>query len=260
MGVLVIAVNALAIFIAGGMGDVLRSKVSLRDRRIILQICGAVVLLLGAGGLFAFMVDTATKQAEPEGSFLPVVMLLIGWGVGHVLRIQQGLLKLGRVFVCFFDRDKKEKRVDPSLTTDDFEGLLADGEDQFGYGFMLATVLVSSGVFFMNVAAGNTDMGFAKVAIDALVVFALGVVYGGGASMSALSVIVLQGVLGLIFSLCSAEIITTKFIGQMTVMSGLIMTLAGGVMVTGKRMKVADLLPGYALALVYQLAVVPAMP
>ena len=260
MGFFAIVIDALAIFIVGGVGDVLRPKVGLRDRRIILQSCGAVVFVLGLGGFMTTMVDITAKQAEIDGSFFPAVMLVAGLGIGYALRVEDGLLKVGRVFVGFFDRDKKKKRLDPSLVAENFDGLLVRGEDQFGYGFALSTVLVSSGVFFMNAVTGNTEIALVKAAVDAVLVFALAVVYGGGAAMSALSVVVMQGVLGFVFFMGGEANMTPKFIDQMTVLSAMIMTVAGCVMISGKRFKVGDLLPAYGTALVYQLAVVSVMP
>lgn len=258
MGLLVIAVNALAIFIVGGVGDALRSRVSLRDRRILLQVCGTLAFVLGTGGLVATMVDTAAKQAEIKGTILAVVALAIGWGLGRAFCFENLLLYIGRGFVCFFDRDKKKhRRVAPSVSasSDSTDGLLVKESDRFGYGFVLMTVLVCSGPFFMDAVTGNGGMAFVQVGVNAVLALALGLTYGGGVSMAALSMVVIQGLLALVCLFGGEARITPEFIGQLRMISTLLMAFAGGIMISGKRMRVSDLLLAYPVAVLYQMVV-----
>lgn len=275
MGILATLVDVLAVFIAGYVGGMLKDKINTGHRQLLVQGCGIVALVLGLWGIFDEMFLISETQLELEGSMLVVFALAAGWGLGHLLHVSQLMQRIGLFLRNAMEGDpdktngnvRRDRRaaakagvsIDPMPG---YESVVVRSGSGYVDGFVLATVLVCSGYMMMR-GIGNIALEqgpsvlFIKSAVDAVLVLALGMVYGKGTAMAALPLFLIQG-LTTVFVAPNAVLATDKIVGQLAVTAAAIMVMVGVTLAFEKKCKVEKLLPAYAIVILYQW-IVPAI-
>lgn len=295
MYLLAIVIDLLAVFVAGTFGSMLRCKIPVYWKRVMAQCIGLVAVCLGGWGVLRQITDVKAARPEVEGSLLVVLALLLGCVLGCALPLPRLMTRLATTLGGWFDGDRdrnrdrnrnsQKKNADRAATEDlspadrlsetvtYAEAPTGQTGDRFAEGFVLATMLVCSGALFVSgLLEGNMTMLYIKVGIDALFVFALAMLYGDGASLSALPLAAANGLLYVfhaggkafvssrLFGLISNadklnDAVTqwnTNVIAQVSVLASVILLVTGVVMVSEKKFKVTRLLPAYVILYAYQ--------
>ncbi|MCL2573243.1 MAG: DUF554 domain-containing protein [Defluviitaleaceae bacterium] len=218
-------INGAAILIGGGIGLLLKGRIADKYSQSLLRVLGLCVCIIGI------------SSAIGGDIMLLVVSLAFGTFVGELLRIEDGLNKLG-IWV---------------------QGKLKqDGEGStFAQGFVTASLLFCVGAMAI---VGSIDSGLrddqsiiiTKSIIDAVAAMMFASSLGFGVLFSAVAVFFYQGSIEL-FAGFFQEVFTDSLITQVSA--------AGGVMILGlgvnmaldmkNKIKIANLLPGLVFAVAY---------
>ena len=215
--------NAAAILAGGGIGLLLKNRVSEKSSQSVMRALGLCVCVIGIQGAL-------------NGDFmLMAISLGLGTFLGEMLHIDCLLNKFG-----IFLQNKISK----------------DGKDTtFGQGFVSATLLFCVGAMAI---VGSIDSGLrgdystviVKSILDAFASMVLASTLGAGVLFSALSVFFYQGSIELFASFLQ-DALTEEIITQISAVGGLMILGIGINLILGEKIKIANLLPGFIFAILY---------
>lgn len=216
-------INVAAVLIGGGVGLLLKGGIPKNISESIIRAIGLCVCIIGISG------------AIKGDAMLLVVSLAFGSVTGELLRIEDGLNRLGEML------QKKLVRK-------------GDNSD-FAEGFVTATLLFCVGAMAIlgSIESGlngdrNTIM--TKSILDGVSAMVLASTFGFGVLFSAAVILVYQGSIEL-FAGYLQNVLTEELTAQISA-TGSVMILGIGLnMVLAAKIKVANLLPGLVFAAGY---------
>jgi uncharacterized membrane protein YqgA involved in biofilm formation len=218
-------VNAAAIIAGSFAGMLLRGGVPERVNETIMKGIGLCVLLIG--------ISSALKV---DNTIVIIFSMVIGGVVGELIDIDKRLKKLG----------------------DRIEAKLKGKGGKVSEGFVTATLVFCIGAMAIvgsleSGITGNHQTLFAKSVLDGIssIVFASSL--GIGVALSAVSVFVYQGIITLAASSLQG-ILVGSVISNMTAAGGLMIVAIALNMLGITKIKVANLLPGIFIPILYYLA------
>lgn len=261
-------INAILIVVAGCLGTLLYKRLQPVWRDIMTRTIGLAVLLLGISELWDSFFVWEDGQVEIAGTMLVVFALLVGGVFGYALDVDRLLGRLGVVLYRLFegrDTDKnpagnghggknQKEELPPELLAAEVIRVQQRTE-----GFTMATVLCgfSSTVITHFLVGRMTDDSIpllVKLGIDFVIIFALTAIYGSGTPFAAVTVLLSEGVLGLVYTLWG-DLLTPEILDQ-TALVGAVILLVGGIqLATGKKIRPANLLPALLIPGLYTLLV-----
>lgn len=223
--------NVATVLLGATIGLALRGKLPSRITQAVMQAIGLVTLYIGITNA-----ADLGKVASPPGVLVGLLALALGAALGEWWRIEEGLEALG---------NNLKKRF--------------KGSGRFTEGFVAASLLFCVGPLTLigSIQNGLTgDAGFLvlKSTLDGFSALALATSFGFGVMASALVILVYQGGL----SLAAGQL--TSFVPDP---SGdphvLLVNGVGGLMIVAlglglldiKRLRVASMLPGLALVVLF---------
>jgi len=220
-------INAVFIIIGGGIGLLLKGRISEKFSQSLIKVMGLCVFVIGVSG------------AVQGDIMLLVVSMALGAAIGEVLRIDDGLNWVG---------DWVQAR---------FGG--KSDESAFAQGFVTCTLIFCVGAMAI---VGSIDSGLVgdrsvivtKSIIDAVTAMMFASSLGVGVLFSALPVLIYQGVIEF-FAGFFYGVFTDGVIRQISAVGGVMILAIGFNMVMGARIKVANLLPGFLVGVGYYLVV-----
>jgi uncharacterized membrane protein YqgA involved in biofilm formation len=217
-------VNSATVIIGSLLGILIGVRFSEKLRSIVMHALGLVTLLIGFKLAF-----------KTENILLVIGSLALGGIVGEILRIEDGLERLGE-----FIKSKIKSR------SGNFVLGFVTSSLVFCVGPMTVVGAIEDGV------SGNASILYAKSILDGFASIAFASSLGLGVLFSALTVLVYQGLL----TLLGAEL---SFLLQPTILDE--MSATGGLMIVGigffllgiKKIKVANFLPALIFAVILAL-------
>lgn len=221
-------INVVAVLFGGGVGLLLKGRIPEIISENITRAIGLCVCVIGVSGAI---------KGDP---MLLVVSLALGSLTGELLRIEDGLNRLGTLL------QKKLVR----------EG----GDSAFAEGFVAATLLFCVGAMAVvgSIESGlNNDRSviMTKSILDGVSAMVLASSFGYGVLFSAAAILVYQG--GIEFFAGYLQAVLTEALVTQISATGSVMILGIGFnMVLGAKLKVANLLPGLLFAAGYYYAFV----
>lgn len=167
---LALLVNCASVIVGSLLGLVIGKRVSEGFKKAVFSSCGLMAAIMGLG-----------MALESSNTMILLVSLILGGTIGHILNIEDGIMKLGNRLEGFFVKDK-----DPS------------NESRFAKGFMAASILFCSGAMSVvgSIQAGSLGDGstiYFKSIMDGFASIAFASVYGIGVMFSSLFIFVYQG-------------------------------------------------------------------
>lgn len=218
-------INAVAILTGGSAGLLLKGRWSQQFAQSIMKALGLCVCIIGISGALGGDV------------MLMVVALALGVLLGEIANIDGGLNRLGRWVQNHLAKGKQ------------------DGENTFAQGFVAATLLFCVGAMAV---VGSIDSGLrgdqsiiiSKSIIDAAAAMALASTFGAGVLFSAFAVLIYQGSIEF-FAGHLQDVLTPELIGQISAVGGVMILGIGVNMALDAKIKVANLLPGFLVAVAY---------
>ncbi len=214
-------VNVLAIVAGTLLGLLFRKGIPERARQTLFQAIGLAVILIGLKMGFS-----------AENELLVIISLVLGGVIGEALRIDRHLDRLGeRLRFLSGSRDKTfiEGFVTASLI--------------FTIGAMAVMGALESGL------TGSHQILFAKSALDGVTALLLASSFGVGVLFSALPVFVYQGGITLLAE-GLRPVLTEEIVRMLTATGGLLILAIGFGMVMDRKLRVVNLLPSLAVAVV----------
>lgn len=215
-------VNAAAIFVGTMIGLLFRGGIRDRFKEIIMDALGMSVFLIGVMGAIK------TQQL-----LVLIISLAVGSIIGEALDIEQGLQKLG----MWIERKTAGRfgEVSKGFVT---ASLL------FCVGSMAIVGSLESGL------TGNHQTLFAKSLLDGISSIVFGSAMGIGVAVSAVAVLLYQGVITVAASFLKALLVESTITELSAVGSVLIMCI--GINILGiKKIRVGNMLPAILGPLVY---------
>ncbi|MCL2828435.1 MAG: DUF554 domain-containing protein [Oscillospiraceae bacterium] len=216
-------INALAILAGGGVGLLLRGKLTDKLSTGIIRAIGLCIIVIGVSGAL-------------EGDImLMVVSLALGTLIGELLRIEGGLNNLGL---------RLQKKMSAG-----------DENTSFAEGFVTATLLFCVGAMAI---VGSIDSGLrgdhsiiiTKSILDAVAALLLASTFGVGVLFSAVAVFFYQGSIEL-FAGNLQGVLTPALTAQISAVGGVMILAIGLNMTLNAKIKTANLLPGFLFAVGY---------
>jgi len=233
-------INAVAVAGGTSVGLLVTGKVPERFQRIILDVLGLITITLGIDATVNGMSSTVARYMPPGdagktyGARLALVMvasLVIGALIGTALRLHQRIEDLGGTIHKRFGSGDAHR---------------------FAEAFLSASVIFCVGPLTLlgclqNGVHGDPSYLYIKSLLDGFCSIALTATLGVGVAFSVLTVLIFQGGLALLFHFGAGSLPDLSI--QMINIVGGVMLLATALMILAiKRIPVADMLPGLAVA------------
>jgi uncharacterized membrane protein YqgA involved in biofilm formation len=218
-------VNVVTILAGTLIGVLLGVRLPERLRVTALQVVALVVLVIGLRDAFG-----------THNIVIPLVSLILGAAIGEALRIEDRLESLGQAVRRRFDRGGDED------------------DTRFVEGFVAASLVFCIGPLTIlgSIRDGlggpdHAQLLLVKAALDGTVSVAFASTLGWGVGFSALTVLVIQGVLTLAAG-AADRLLTARMIVEMTATGGFLVIGIGLRLLEVKKVAVGSLLPALVLA------------
>ena len=231
-------INVVAIGTGGTIGIFTGAKFNDRTKSLITDVLGCITLLASADAVMSLW-SLEFKNAVPRGWTLlgTLFALIIGGGIGSVVRIQERLENVGEALRRKFGGD----------------------EHSFIAGFMAATLLFAIGPLAIlggisdGMGTGITQLVL-KSTLDFFAAMAFASTFGLGVIASIIPVAIYQGVWTLI-GFFLGDIMSAYQVAAMNVAGGVLLFGISLKLLAVKEIRVGDLLPAIFLAPLVALAV-----
>jgi hypothetical protein len=217
-------VNTATVIIGSLIGLAIGSRFTEKIKTIVLQALGLCTLLIGMKMAF-----------KTENILLVIGSLALGGIVGELLKIEDGLEKIGDII--------KSKVKSESKT--------------FVLGFVTASLVFCVGPMTIVGAiqdgiSGNADTLYAKSMLDGFASIAFASSLGVGVFFSFLTVLIFQGALTLLGSQLTF-LLQSRILNELTATGGLMILGIGFYLLDIKRIKVGNFLPALIFAVILAL-------
>jgi len=228
-------VNVATILIGGAAGLVLRKILSKRITDTVMQGVGLAVVLIGISGALSAAYTIVDESVSADHILITIISLAVGGLIGELIRIEGRLESLGKFCEIKF---------------------ASTGESStFAQGFVTATLVFCIGSMailgaFEDGANGNSDILFAKSALDGITAMIFASTMGAGVLFSAVAVGIYQGTITL-FSFFTAPYFNETVISQMSLIGSVLIMAIGLNLLRATKIKVGNLLPSIFIPIMY---------
>lgn len=230
------ALNVATILVGSGLGIALRGRLPSRTRSTVTDALGLVTLVIGGLNVAAGLSDPAYVRAVSGGGTLLVVLgaLLLGGITGSLVRVEARLDSLGGLLQRRLARGADEGRA------------------RFVEGFVTASLVFCVGpLAVLGPLSDGLGRGIDQLALkstlDGFAALAFAASLGWGVAVSALSVLVVQGVLTVIGALLGS-LLPLALVAAVTATGGVLLLGVGLRLLAVKAVPVGDLLPALVVA------------
>jgi len=228
--------NVATVLVGSGLGVALRGRLPQRTRGTVTDALGLVTLVIGGLNVASGLSDPAYIKAVSSGGTLLVVLgaLLLGGIAGSLLRVEDRLESLGGVLQRRLSRGAGEGRA------------------RFVEGFVTASLVFCVGpLAVLGPLSDGLGRGIDQLALkstlDGFAALAFAASLGWGVAASALSVLVVQGILTLLAALLGS-LLPLALVAAVTATGGVLLLGVGLRLLAVKAVPVGDLLPALIVA------------
>lgn len=226
-------VNTAAIVAGGLLGLLIKNGLPRKIGDSITKVEGIAIMVIGLNGLIGVMIAVGDNgRLASSGEILLLVSLVLGVLAGELLKIEDGLERLGRAV------ENKFK---------------AQG---FAAGFVTATILFCVGAMAIvgslnDGLTGDASILFVKSALDGIAAMLLASTMGFGVVFAAVPVLLYQGTISLLAGLLS-PLISTQMLDGICMVGYAIVLCIGINFVFQKGFKTANMLPALLVPIIYE--------
>lgn len=218
-------VNVATVVAGCAFGLAAGRRVPERMRETI--IAGIGLLVIGVG---------VASFLETENAVFPVVSIVLGGIIGESLRIDDRLQRAGERLKVFAERR-----------------MHTVGETRFVEGYVTATLTFCVGALtivgsLQDGISGDNQLLIVKAALDGVVAVVYTAVFGIGVGFSALSILVLQGLVTVLGIIVGDNLLDARMVAEMEATGGPMIAGIGLLLLDLKKIRLASLLPGLAIA------------
>lgn len=234
------AANVATVLIGTTIGGIAGARFPERVRATVMGGLGILTLAIGF------------RDSLEATEIIPVLAaILVGGVAGELLRIEQGLERLGDWLRDRFAGQHETPVIDPELPEAAADDLPPPGRARFAEGFVISSLVFCVGPLTVlgsiNDGLGDPELLYIKAGLDGFASIAFAAVYGWGVMLSAVTVLIVQG------GIAALSAVVGDFLSDASLEA---LTSAGGILLLGvalrlldlKRIRVGNLLPALLLA------------
>ena len=230
--------NVVTVLLGTAIGFVVGARIPERLRTTITGALGLVTIGLGV------------REILSSDRFVIVVSaVLVGAVVGELLRIEQGLERLGNWLQRRLTTAPQE--IDVELPESSAPQQADDADRRFAQGFVIASLVFCIGPLTIlgsiQDGLGDPELLIVKAGLDGFASVAFAAIYGLGVGLAALTVLVVQG--GIALAAGALEgVLTDPMIDALASAGGILLIGIALRLLELKHLRVANMLPALAIA------------
>jgi len=225
-------INTASIILGGIIGHFAGKLFREDQREPICQACGVAVIFVSIAGAMEGMLKSENGVIVSSRSMLVVLCIVLGTVIGELIGIEKGFERFGEWL-----KRKTGNSSDPK-----FANAFVTTSFTVCIGAMAIVGSIQDGV------SGDFTMLAVKSVLDFIIVIVMTASMGKGCVFSAIPVFILEGLVTLLATLI-APLLTDLAISYLSLVGGIIVFGVGVNLVWGKKLRVANMLPGVLLAL-----------
>ena len=228
-------INVLFIIIGGLAGMLFGNRLNERTRETLLLANAVAVLFIGISGAIGQMFKvTDAGSLETTGTMMLIASLSIGAVVGELIDLEGKLERFGEWL-----KSKTGNSDDAGFVS----------------AFVTASLTVCIGAMAIvgsieDGAVGDHSILFAKAVLDLIIIMVMSASLGKGCVFSAIPVGLLQGIVTALAVLIRPYI-TEPAMNNLSLVGSVLIFCVGVNLFWGKKIRVANLLPGLIVAVVW---------
>ena len=223
--------NTLAILVGGFLGSLFGRFLSDNVQDGVIKACGISTLFIGISGTLEKMLTVENGVVTSSGSMLIIACLVIGGVAGELLGIEDGFERFGSWLKIKSGNAKDKGFVDAFVTA----------SLTVCIGAMAIVGSIEDGL------TGDYSILATKAILDLVIITVMSCSLGKGAVFSAIPVAILQGAITAMAGLLR-PIMTEGALNNLSLVGNVLIFCVGVNLVWGKKVKVANLLPGIVVA------------
>lgn len=217
-----VIVNVITVIIGSTIGLLFKKGIPERISKAVMTGIGLCTIYIGISGVI-----------ECKDPLTMIISIVLGVAIGTLLRIDDGINKIGAFISSKFKKSGKNSAVAEGFVT----ACLV-----FCIGAMTITGSIEAGL------NNNNDILFTKSLLDLVSSAMLSVSLGVGVIFAALFVLIFQGGLVLLSQLLSGILTDPAIITSITSTGGLLILALGLNIIGVTKIKVADFLPAIVIS------------
>lgn len=226
--------NMSAILVGGLVGLLVGKAIPKRFQDILYMVCGISTLFIGIGGTMQHMLTVENGTLNTQGTMMMLGSLTIGALIGEWIDLERRLEQFG---------DFLKRKTGNS------------GDAAFIDAFVMASLTVCIGAMAIVGAiqdgmSGDYSVLAAKSVLDLVIICVMTASMGKGCIFSLIPVGLLQGSVTAL-SLVLKPIMTDAALGNLSYVGSILIFCVGLNLVWGKKVKVANMLPGVVVAVIW---------
>ena len=229
-------INCAGVLLGGILGLFFGKFLKDKVREMLITASGIAVLFIGMPGAIKEMLVISDGKVTTQGTMMMIVSIVVGGGIGEII-----------------DLDKKFEQFGEFLK----QKTGSKNDNLFVQGFVNTSLTISIGAMaiigpFQDVLEGNIDTLVAKTILDTIMVFSMTSAMGKGCIFSIIPVAVIQGGFSL-FAKLLEPIMTDAALSNINMVGSVLIFCIGLNLLRDKKIKVANLLPGLIIAVIWAL-------
>ena len=226
-------INCVGILLGGILGLLCGRILKDSVQDALTKTCGVCVLFIGIAGALEGMLSVQDAAVISGGSMLIVGCLAIGTLLGELLKIENGFEKFGQWLKIKTGNAKDKSFVDAFVTA----------SLTVCIGAMAIVGAIQDGL------AGDPSILTTKAVLDLIIIMVMTCAMGKGCIFSAIPVALFQGSITVLSGLLR-PIMTDAALLNLSVVGSILIFCVGVNLVFGKRLRVANMLPGVVIAVI----------
>lgn len=227
-------INVVAIIVGGLLGKLCGRLLAQRYQDTLNKVCGISVLFLGIAGALEGMLTVDGTDVVSGGSMLIVISLALGALIGEFLNFEDKFERFGEWLKQKTGNANEKNFVDAFVTA----------SLTVCIGAMAIVGAIEDGIF------GNYSILATKAVLDLIIILVMTSSMGKGCAFSAIPVAILQGSVTLLARFIK-PILTTEALTNLSLVGSILIFCVGLNLVWGKKIRVANLLPAIAIAVIF---------
>ena len=226
-------INTLAILAGGVLGGLFGKLLSDSAQDTLTKICGVSTLFIAVSGAMEGMLRIEDGVIVSGGSMLIIGCLSVGGLVGEILKIEDGFERFGQWLKIKTGNARDQGFVNAFVTA----------SLTVCIGAMAIVGSIQDGIL------GDYSILATKAVLDLIIIMVMSCSMGRGAVFSAIPVAIFQGSITALAGLLR-PVMTEPALANLSLVGNVLIFCVGINLVWGKKIKVANLLPGIVAAVI----------
>ena len=230
-------INTAAIVIGGGVGLVIKHKLTDNMQNSLMKVLGLATMFIGLSGALTGLLSVSPDGVlATQGTMLMVFSLVIGPIVGELLKIEHRLNQLGQ----------------------HLKNVLHAGDDSsFAHGFVTNTLVVCVGAMaivgsLQEGLTGDFSMLFAKAMLDLMITLIFASTLGIGVLFAAVPLFLYQGGITLLARFVE-PFLSDVLIGNLSYIGSVLIFAIGINLLFKLNIKVGNMIPALLVPVIFGL-------